>query len=426
MKASKWINLTATLALSTLVIAGCGNSGDKESSDGTTTIEFMHWGGDETFEGDYKERIETFEEENPDIKVKTITVADDYDTKLQTMIAGNEAPDVAQVAENGSGFATKGAFLDLSDRIEKASIDTDETWGAAIDLYKNDDEIFGLPDRGGSSILYYNKDMFDEANIDYPTPEWTMDDYYAAAEKMTNDEEGDEKRWGSTAGDYNLVWGNYLQSNGGGIMDQDGKVIIDSSENLDTLTEYNDAFKNWSVDYETGEDGVNRFQAGVVGMNMTGFWDIKANAEVEGLNFGISTMPIGTEPTSWSTGSALTISSQSSEKEQEAAWKFIQYMTDEDAQQILGKGLSDCPANLKVLSSDEFLNQKVGSQDLDLSNIATAQERVKIDGLLAGPWYSEANEEANNKIKEMLLGNIEPEEATKTLQTNLEKIVAKY
>ncbi|HIY56875.1 MAG TPA: sugar ABC transporter substrate-binding protein [Candidatus Tetragenococcus pullicola] len=426
MKASKWINLTATLALSTLVIAGCGNSGDKESADGTTTIEFMHWGGDETFEGDYKERIETFEEENPDIKVKTITVADDYDTKLQTMIAGNEAPDVAQVAENGSGFATKGAFLDLSDRIEKASIDTDETWGAAIDLYKNDDEIFGLPDRGGSSILYYNKDMFDEANIDYPTPEWTMDDYYAAAEKMTNDEEGDEKRWGSTAGDYNLVWGNYLQSNGGGIMDQDGKVIIDSSENLDTLTEYNDAFKNWSVDYETGEDGVNRFQAGVVGMNMTGFWDIKANAEVEGLNFGISTMPIGTEPTSWSTGSALTISSQSSEKEQEAAWKFIQYMTDEDAQQILGKGLSDCPANLKVLSSDEFLNQKVGSQDLDLSNIATAQERVKIDGLLAGPWYSEANEEANNKIKEMLLGNIEPEEATKTLQTNLEKIVAKY
>ena len=209
-------------------------------------------------------------------------------------------------------------------------------------------------------------------------------------------------------------------------MDQDGKVIIYSSENLDTLTEYNDAFKNWSVDYETGEDGVNRFQAGVVGMNMTGFWDIKANAEVEGLNFGISTMPIGTEPTSWSTGSALTISSQSSEKEQEAAWKFIQYMTDEDAQQILGKGLSDCPANLKVLSSDEFLNQKVGSQDLDLSNIATAQERVKIDGLLAGPWYSEANEEANNKIKEMLLGNIEPEEATKTLQTNLEKIVAKY
>src|SRR5699024_3240369 len=196
---------------------------------------------------------------------------DDYDTKLQTMIAGNEAPDVAQVAENGSGFATKGAFLDLSDRIEKASIDTDETWGAAINLYKNDDEIFGLPDRGGSSILYYNKDMFDEANIDYPTPEWTMDDYYAAAEKMTNDEEGDEKRWGSTAGDYNLVWGNYLQSNGGGIMDQDGKVIIDSSENLDTLTEYNDAFKNWSVDYETGEDGVNRFQAGVVGMNMTGF-----------------------------------------------------------------------------------------------------------------------------------------------------------
>src|SRR5699024_8615771 len=270
----------------------------------------------ETFEGDYKERIETFEEENPDIKVKTITVADDYHTKLQTMIAGNEAPDVAQVAENGSGFATKGAFLDLSDRIEKASIDTDETWGAAIDVYKNDDEISGLPDRGGSSILYYNKDMFDEAGLDYPDADFTLDDYYAAAEKLTNDEEGDAKRWGSWADDYQLVWGNFLATNGGGIMDQDGKVIFDSPENLATLEEYNDAFQKWSVDYETGEDGVNRFQAGVVVMNMTGFWDIKANDEVEGLNFGISTMPIGTEPTSWYTGSALTISSQSSEKEQ--------------------------------------------------------------------------------------------------------------
>lgn len=431
MKASKWISLTATLALSTLVIAGCGSGDDTSSSDGgsskdAVTIDFMHWGGDETFEGDYKERIETFEKDNPDIKVNVITVADDYDTKLQTMIAGNEAPDVAQVAENGSGFATKNAFIDLSDRIEKAGIDMDATWGAAIDLYKNDDQIFGLPDRGGSSILYYNKDMFDEADLDYPDADWTLDDYYAAAEKLTNDEEGDAKRWGSTAGDYQLVWGNFLATNGGGIMDQDGTVIFDSPENLATLKDYNDAFQKWNVDYETGEDGVNRFQAGVVGMNMTGFWDIKSNAEVEGLNYGIAPMPVGTEPTSWSTGSALTISSQSSDEEQEAAWKFIQYMTDEDAQQILGKGLNDCPANLKVLSSDEFLNQKVGTQDLDLSSIATAQERVVIDGLIAGPWYSEANDEARAKIKEMLLGNLTPEETVTTVQTNLEKIVAKY
>ena len=427
MKVSKWFGITSVMALSTIMIAGCGGgSGSDDSADGATTIEFMHWGGDETYEGDYEERIKQFEKENSDIKVKTITVADDYDTKLQTMIAGKEAPDVAQVAENGTGFATKGAFIDLSDRIKDAGIDMDETWGAAIDLYKNEDEIFGLPDRGGSSILYYNKDMFDDAGLNYPATDWTMDDYYKAAEAMTNDKEGEDKRWGSTAGDYNLVWGNFLESNGGGIMDQDGKVIFDSPENLKTLTEYNDAFKKWSVDFETSEDAVNRFQAGVVGMNMTGFWDIKANSEVDGLNFGISTMPIGTKPTSWSTGSALTISSQSSDKEQEAAWKFIQYMTDEDAQQILGKGLNDCPANLKVLSSDEFLNQKVGDQDLDLSSIATAQERVVIDGLLAGPWYSEANDEARDKVKEMLLGHITPEDTVHTVQENLEKIVDKY
>lgn len=431
MKKWKKLGFSVLLASTTLLSTACAGAAnsDADSGGGKTTIEFMHWGGDETFEGVYQERIENFEKENPDIKVKTITVADDYDTKLQTMIAGKQAPDVAQVAENGSGFASKNAFIDLTDKIKEANIDIAATWGSAIDLYTLDNKIFGIPDRGGSSLLYYNKVLFDEAGIEYPNENWTIDDYYKAAETLTKDTNGDGEidQWGSTAGDYQLIWGNFLRANGGAVI-EDGKVVIDSAENQATIKAYDEAFKKWSVSYQIAEDKVNRFQAGLVGMNMTGFWDMNSNAKVIGdkFDYGIAPMPIGTEKTSWSTGSALTISTQSSEKEQEASWKFIEYMASEEAQQLVGKGLYDCPANLKTLNSDEFLNQKVEGHEIDLSAIPVAQERVVIDELLTGPWYSEATTEARAKIKEMLLGNLTPEETLSTLQKNLTDIVAKY
>ena len=218
MKKWKKLGFSVLLASTTLLSTACAGAAnsDADSGDGKTTIEFMHWGGDETFEGVYQERIENFEKENPDIKVKTITVADDYDTKLQTMIAGKQAPDVAQVSENGSGFASKNAFIDLTDKIKEANIDIAATWGSAIDLYTLDNKIFGIPDRGGSSLLYYNKVLFDEAGIEYPNENWTIDDYYKAAETLTKDTNGDGEidQWGSTAGDYQLIWGNFLRANG--------------------------------------------------------------------------------------------------------------------------------------------------------------------------------------------------------------------
>lgn len=120
---------TSLLASSVVLFAACGQENNNNDSDGEiTTIQFYTWGG----EGDlpiYEPRIKAFEEANPDIKVDFVQVPSDYDTKLQTMYAGNEAPDVVQVAENGQNFASKGLFIDLSEYIAESSIDVESNWG---------------------------------------------------------------------------------------------------------------------------------------------------------------------------------------------------------------------------------------------------------------------------------------------------------
>ncbi|WP_234123504.1 ABC transporter substrate-binding protein [Clostridium hydrogenum] len=418
-----------SLSLGLTLMSGCG-TGTNTASNGKVTITFSHWGGDDTYTNVYKERIAAFQKKNPNISVKVITVADNYETKLQTMMAGGKAPDVMEVAENGMQFASKNRFMDLTDKIKKANIDTEKTWGKeSISQYTYKDKIFGLPDRSGPIIMYYNKDLFDKAGVKYPTSDWTIDDYENALQKLTVKKDGKTVQWGGASLDWMPCWGVFIKANGGDII-KDGKVAINSSENLETLKKYNDDYKKGDIlDYKTLEtvknsNGDSYFSQGKVAMLETGFWDVDSFSKVSGLNWDIAPVQTGTEKASWPFGSALTISKDS--KNQDAAWKFVQYMTGTDAQQILAKSLGDCPANLDVINSQDFINEKVNGKKYNLAAIGTSIERVKVDGAFKGPYYSEIATEGGNQIKEMLLGRLTPQDALKKMETNMNKILDNY
>lgn len=419
-----------TIALSSAVLlAACGSNSEKETADGKTTIEFSHWGGSEGYTDIYKDRIDAFEKANPEIKVKVISVADDYDTKMQTMFAGNEAPDVVQVAENGQNFASKNLFEDLSEYISTNNIDVEGNWADTMTQYMYEKKPFALPDRGGPEILYYNKDMFDAAGVEYPTGEWTMEDYTTAMEKLTIKEGDKTVQYGASGLDWTPNWGAFIKANGGSIV-ENGKMVIDSPENLEILKWYNDIYQKGNVlTYQELEQVKNSnadsmFAQGKVAMLTTGFWNVKANTNLENFNFDITTMPAGKEKTTWPFGSALAISKTS--KNKDAAFKFIEFMTGEEAQHMLGETLADCPANLKVLNSEQFTNREVNGKKIDLTVVGESTGRVKIDGAFEGPYYGEVTSECGTQVKEMLLGRLTPEEAIKKMQENGEKILARY
>jgi multiple sugar transport system substrate-binding protein len=77
----------------------------------------------------------------------------------------------------------------------------------------------GLPRYINIIVLYYNKDLFDQAGVKYPTADWTMDDYANALARLSRDTDGDGRRdqWGAKLSyaswdrfqRYVLSWGGH-------------------------------------------------------------------------------------------------------------------------------------------------------------------------------------------------------------------------
>ena len=87
-----------------------------EVAPGKTRVQWSIWGGSQHL-ALYKQIIDLFEAEHPEIEVQLVTVASftDYLTKLQTLLAAGTPPDVISLGNEWfPAFMSKGAFADLT------------------------------------------------------------------------------------------------------------------------------------------------------------------------------------------------------------------------------------------------------------------------------------------------------------------------
>jgi multiple sugar transport system substrate-binding protein len=159
----------------------------------TTTINYFTFSAAPDHVKDLDTIIAAFKQENPDIDVKVQTAPfADYFTLLQTDLSGGTGPDVFELNyENFVTYASKGTLLDIS-----SPASADKTWDAkvyyprALSIFQLDGKQYALPESFSTVLLFYNKDLFDAAKVDYPKADWTWDDAVAAAKKLTNKDKG--------------------------------------------------------------------------------------------------------------------------------------------------------------------------------------------------------------------------------------------
>jgi multiple sugar transport system substrate-binding protein len=132
--------------------------------------------------------VTAFEAENPNVQIEVQTAAfDDYFTSLQTQIAGGSAPDTFELNyENFVTYARGGALLDLGPYLGGDGIDTERYYPLALEGFTDEGTQYGLPATFSDVVLIYNRTLFDEAGLDYPTADWTWEDELAAAEALTD------------------------------------------------------------------------------------------------------------------------------------------------------------------------------------------------------------------------------------------------
>ena len=103
------------------------------------------------------------------------------------------------------------------------TINWDDFWPAERQAVTVGDKIIGVPALVDNLSLVYNKKLFDQAGLAYPTADWTWDDFRAAAKKLT-DPSKKQFGWAYVAdGGEDTVWrfDALLWQAGGDILNSD-------------------------------------------------------------------------------------------------------------------------------------------------------------------------------------------------------------
>jgi len=220
--------------------ASSASAGEDQSNE-PVTLRMTVWGAPEEVAA-YKVAIDKFEKKYPNITVKLQHIPTDYDTKLTTMVAGNDEPDIAQMESASIAYplAEQGKFYNLEDFL---SSDPDFNEGELVPNITYSLEpgnVIGLGPGPETFGLFYNEDIFKDAGLTPPPAKaseaWTWDEFVDVAKKLTIDAKGRNaadpafdpkniKQYGVNIGTW---WGNYsnfIYSNGGDFVSEDGKTF---------------------------------------------------------------------------------------------------------------------------------------------------------------------------------------------------------
>ena len=298
---------------------------------------------------------------------------DNYWTMLAAGAQGGSLPDVFWMHSNESQrYMSNDMLLDITDKIKESSeikVENypEDIWG----LYTWEDKYYAVPKDIDTIALWYNKKMFDEAGLEYPTADWTWDDMFEAAKKLTKP---DGSQYGlairndnNQAGYYNLIYDN----NGYVISEDKKKSGYDDPKTIEAMQQLEQAIKDGVMPSletmsENGEDVL--FTSGKVAMVPQGSWMIAAYRDNE---YTAANCDVVELPKSKTTGRRVSLynglgwAAAANGEHTEEAWKLLEYLGSKEAQQKqaeLGvtmaayKGISDAWTKSANFNLQAYLN----------------------------------------------------------------------
>lgn len=254
-------------------------------------MSLMGWSSSDAENVRLQEMVDTFNAANPDLHV-TLNQVPDYDTALQTAIAGGSPPDVFYIDSfKLPDYVKAGALLPIGDQMENPD-DFYPSLKAAFTI----DGTFYCPPKDFSTLgLQYNTDMFDAAGLEYPTADWTWDDLRAAAETLTDTDAG---VYGMTLGPDFARMIAYIYQAGGTVTNEDFTAMtLDTPEALEAAEFYiglvTDGFAAAPADLDSGWPG-EAFGKGQAAMTIEGNWIASyLTDQFPDLNWAVTEMPAG-------------------------------------------------------------------------------------------------------------------------------------
>ena len=267
---------------STETTAAAENTGSKYTTD---KLVVNIWDNNQ-LEGLQKIADEWSEQSGVKVQMNVISWVE-YWTLLEAGASGGELPDVFWMHINeAEKYMDAGILLNLDDYIAADDkIDIANYYEGIVDIYNHDGHQYGLPKDHDTIALLYNKAIFDKYGVEYPTDDWTWDDYAAAAAKITEAGKADGV-YGTAmnTNDGQDGWYNFIYDWGGYLLSEDKKTSgLDNANTIAGMTWLAEnlfpSMPNQSLMADTDPDVM--FMSDIIGMMLQGSWMVNTFYKAE-------------------------------------------------------------------------------------------------------------------------------------------------
>ena len=326
--------LCTTALASAALVMSVGAAAAKPMTSGsarTVTVSYFTFSAAPDHLNSLNALIKIFEKQHPNIQVSYTTAPySDYFTKLQTEIAGGNAPDAFELDYgNFYGYAHSGSLYNLS-KLAKA----DKTFNPAVyypraySSFAVGKTQYGLPESFSDVLLFYNADLFKAAGVPLPTAKWTWKNELAAAQKLTNTGKG-------VYGDFQPIqfyeFYKVLAQNGGSFFNaKKTKATFDSAAGI--------AAADWlltkpgrvmpTTEEMGGLDDATLFKLGRLAMWHNGIWQFSAMNNAP-FKWNVVVEPAGKVKANHFFANTIAISAKSSHAKE--AWLWLKFLSGSHA-----------------------------------------------------------------------------------------------
>ncbi len=421
----KLVNVLLCAAMVIGMTAGCGKDSSEAEpeqqtagGDGTAKIRMTYWNSEDTV----KSLLEYLKEEVPDVEIEFQFIDNsNYDTVVDTQLSAEEGPDIiCESPASALKHAKLGYLAEVNDLGAKYS-------DAGTSVYSYDGNIYALPGISWFEGIYYNKQLFEDNDIEIPT---TFDEYIAICKKFQ--ELGIKplaaglKSWEPMLkNSMAFVTADYLSTDEGESFGEDyrnGEASLDGT--------WNEYLETWSQMITEGiyttdmtgtdhDQALEEFATGKAAMFCSGPWDLETITS-KNPDLKIDMMPFnGTKASDgWLIGGpGCGFAVNESSKNKDAAKKVLEAISTVEGQEAFWQ---DNQGGSSYLDGAEF----------DLPEAYASAAKTLAAGNVYCPWNewgdaAGAHETYGTEMQSYLLGEQDISQTLKNVDTEVKELLEK-
>ena len=416
--------LAALVALGAAIsIAACGGGDDSTSGDTSASggsgepVEIEFWHGQTQGPAELLQTmIDEFNRSHPDVVVSKDAGGVNSDRMLQKVTAGLQAdnyPDIAYIYGSDLANLAKGdQLLNLTDAIDNGDLDWDRFVDAGKDAVTVDDQPRAVPAFIDNLAVVYNKKIFDDAGVPYPSDDWTWDDFLKTAAELTDSDAGIVGFGWPGTGDEDTTWRIWplIWQQGGDIVGEDGDSVgFDGASGEAALGVVAQAAADDSVyiDSTAGSERMQQlFASGKMAMNVAGPYTLPEYVDAK-VDYGVASMPsFGDEHTTIAGPDTWAIFDNGDERVA-AALEFMDWFSQPEQQLRWISEAGSLPLTNDVQDAPGYADYTKSLPGLDkfIENTDLARTRATI------PEYPQISQAMGKAVASVLYGEADPSEA---------------